>query len=233
MVYGNGGKDSLTPQSPMRGVLWEAAALTSIANPMSSSSVSCLGEWLRYFPLELMLQACNGHSIVCVPLYDTLGMIQTFSVIVAFLRLTTAHVLWTEVVYAYLSWQVELWIGTLHLSIVGCVQAVNHMSVFCVVCGLQVWMLWSLLLIMQRLPLHLCKSLSFPRYAKDDLVLNILCDHLFLVIALLPCSSAYGKFEQCYTFKSAQEQTTRLGSWDAYILDLPRKSFYLVVFWGI
>jgi hypothetical protein len=55
---------------------------------MSSSSVSCLEEWLRYFPLELMLQACNGHSIVCVPLYDTLGMIQTFSVIVAFLRLT-------------------------------------------------------------------------------------------------------------------------------------------------
>jgi hypothetical protein len=112
-------------------------------------------------------------------------MIQTFSVIVAFLRLTTAHVLWTEVVYAYLSWQVELWIGTLHLSIVGRVQAVNHMSVFCVVCGLQVWMLWSLLLIMQRLPLHLCKSQSFPRYAKDNLVLNILCDHLFLVIALL------------------------------------------------
>jgi long-chain acyl-CoA synthetase len=41
---------------------------------MSSSSVSCLEEWLRYFPLELMLQACNGHSIVCVPLYDTLGL---------------------------------------------------------------------------------------------------------------------------------------------------------------
>lgn len=112
----------------------------------------------------------------------------------------------------YLSWQVELWIGTLHLSIVGCVQAVNHMSVFCVVCGLQVWMLWSLLLIMRRFPLHLCKSQSFPRYAKDNLVLNILCDYLFLVIALLPCSSTHGKFEQCNTFESAQEQMTRLGS---------------------
>jgi long-chain acyl-CoA synthetase len=29
---------------------------------------------LRYFPLDSCLQACNGHSVVCVPLYDTLGL---------------------------------------------------------------------------------------------------------------------------------------------------------------
>jgi hypothetical protein len=58
----------------------------------------------------MAMEACNGHSIACVPLYDTLG-----------------------ITHLFLTWG---------------------------------WRQWSLLLIMQRLPLHLYKSQSFPWYAR-------------------------------------------------------------------
>jgi hypothetical protein len=55
---------------------------------------------LRYFPLDSCLQACNGHSVVCVPLYDTLGITHLF--------LTWVLSFWTSITLGFKEEEITL-----------------------------------------------------------------------------------------------------------------------------
>jgi hypothetical protein len=93
MVYGNGGEDTILnlPQ--------QMFSEKSIDLPW----LHLFSSWntgLRYFPLYSCLQACNGHSIACVPLYDTLGITHLF--------LTWVLSFWTSITFGFKEEEITL-----------------------------------------------------------------------------------------------------------------------------